>query len=258
MVIVIFYLNVNMKYFFSLFIIVLFSIPVSGQLKIGAVAGLNNTRYVYKGTSKYIRKDRFDVVPDFRIGVLADVLLNKELYFQPALVYTRNSERSSDFYNSARTVGFSLSALELPLILIVKPVSRSKTNFFAGGGLVPVIVARARAKVSNYDKQGFVNQTIETIDDGYSLLAMAVRCEAGLEIYRNLSIQIYAQRGLTNMLSEEALQVKSLTYFNYGIGASCFFGSGKGSEATQKKKPRVERKTKMVRTAPRFRHGANQ
>lgn len=59
---------------------ILISAAAIGQLKIGPTIGLNNTRFVYKSGKSYLRSDRFDVVPDFRLGVLADVQLNRAVF----------------------------------------------------------------------------------------------------------------------------------------------------------------------------------
>lgn len=242
-----------MKKILTLSASVLLSVSAIGQLKIGPMIGFNNTRFVYKGNTGYLRSDRFDVVPDFRLGVLADVSLNRVLSFQPALLYARNSQRWNEFYNSTRQEWLSIGTLELPLSLTLKPERVSGNRFFGSGGLVPMLILGGRTKLSNYNRTNFVNQTIVSMSDNYTTAAMAVKGEVGYETKKGFALRIYAQRGVTNLWINNTSSLTSMTYFNYGLGLSCFLNSGHSKKAADKKATKLERKKNVVRDAPRFR-----
>ena len=247
-----------MKKILTLSVSVLLSAAAMGQLKIGPMIGLNNTRFVYKGNAGYLRSDRFDVVPDFRLGVLADVQLNRVLFFQPALLYARNSQRWNEFYNSSREEWLSMGTLELPLSLTLKPETVSGNRFFGSGGLVPMLILGGRAKLSTYNNTGFVNQVITSVSDNYSNAAIAVKGEVGYETKKGLALRVYAQKGFTNLWVNNTGSLTSMTYFNYGAGLSVFLNSGHSKKAVDKKEKKLERKKNVVRDAPRFRKQAKQ
>jgi hypothetical protein len=246
-----------MKNVFAIFSLLFCSFAVVGQVKFGPAIGLNNTRYVYKGGNEYLRKDRFDVVPDFRVGVLMETRLSRSCAFQPSLVFARNSEISTDFYDHSKTVGYNLNTLELPLIFLLKPPMHGSGRIFLGGGLVPMMILGGHGRVHSYTK-GVLNQSSGPITDGYNLLAAAVRGEVGYETKQGLSLQIYTQKEFTQILSVPAPRVSVLTFFNYGIGASYFFISGTSKKATQRRESRLERKKKIVRNGRRFRKREKQ
>lgn len=232
---------------------VLISAAAIGQLKIGPTIGLNNTRFVYKSGKSYLRSDRFDVVPDFRIGVLADVQLNRELSFQPALVYARNSERWNNYYNSSRVEWLSMGTLELPLSLTLKPQTASGNRIFFSGGVVPMLILGGRAKTSIYSRTGFMNQAIVSMSDNFTTAALAVKGEVGYETKHGMAIRVYAQDGITNLLPSNLGVLSTMTYFNYGIGWSCFLNQVQNKKTSARKESKLERKKKLVRDAPRFR-----
>lgn len=230
---------------------------VSAQVSIRPTVGLNNTRFVEVSDKKYMKRDHFDFVPDFRVGAIADVPLGGQLSFQPGLMIARNSEKRNDFYDASRTIGFGMGFLEVPLTLVAHGGKVGKGGIMVGAGMYGSMFLSGNYYTNIYSAGVFQRSEKVPIKAGDRLqdvrpFGMGVRGEVGYEWPRGLALRAYMQRLVTDMTPDDRYNTGSVTYFNYGIGASLALDKMGGRRAAAKREMKAERRKKMVRDAPRF------
>lgn len=230
---------------------------VQAQVSIRPTIGLNNTRFVEVSDKKYMKRDHFDFVPDFRVGAIADVPLGGQLSFQPGLMIARNSEKRNDFYDASRTIGFGMGFLEVPLTLVAHGGKVGKGGIMVGAGMYGSMFLSGNYHTNIYSAGVFQRSEKVPIKAGDRLqdvrpFGMGVRGEVGYEWPRGLALRAYMQRLVTDMTPDDRYNTGSVTYLNYGIGASLALDKIGGRKATAKRELKAERRKKMVRDAPRF------
>jgi len=227
------------------------------QVSIRPTIGLNNTRFVEVSDKKYMKRDHFDFVPDFRVGAIADVPLGGQLSFQPGLMIVRKSEKRNDFYDPSRTIGFGMGCLEVPLTLVAHGGKVGKGGIMVGAGVYGSMFLSGNYHTNLYSAGVFLRSEKVPIKAGDRLqdvrpFGMGVRGEVGYEWPRGVALRLYMQRLVTDMTPDVGYNTGSVTYFNYGIGASLALDKMGGRRAAAKRELKAERKKKMVRDAPRF------
>ncbi|MBL7692740.1 MAG: outer membrane beta-barrel protein [Flavipsychrobacter sp.] len=230
---------------------------LQAQVSIRPTVGFNNTRFVTVSGNKYVKHDRFDFVPDFRLGAIADVPLGGQLSFQPGLMIARNSENRNGSFFASNTTGFGMSFLEVPLTLVAHGGKGSNGGILVGAGLYGSIFLSGSYRARVYTAgvyQGIEKVPIKAGDrlQDINPVGVGVRGELGYEWPRGLALRGYAQRLVTDMSPNVGLNAESTTYFNYGIGASLALEKMGGKKAAAKREAKAERKKKLVRDAPRF------
>ncbi len=246
-----------MKRIISVLVITAFLSQVQAQVSIRPTVGINNTRLVTVSGNKYVKRDRFDFVPDFRIGAIADVPLGSQLSFQPGLMIARNSEMGNDLYDNTRTAGFGIGFLEVPLTLVAHGGKAGKGGLLVGAGLYGSVFLSGNYYTNIYSAGVFQRSEKVAMKAGDRLqdinpLGVGVRGELGYEWPRGLALRGYVQRFVTDLSPNVGLNAETTTYFNYGIGASLALDKIGGKKAAAKRESRAERKKKLVRDAPRF------
>lgn len=227
------------------------------QVSIRPTVGFNNTRFVTVAGNKYVQRDRFDFVPDFRLGAIADVPLGGQLSFQPGLMIARNSENRNGSFFASNTTGFGMSFLEAPLTLVAHGGKGSKGGILVGAGLYGSIFLSGSYRARMHSTgvyRGIEKVPIKAGDKLQDInpLGVGVRGELGYEWPRGLALRGYVQRFVTDLSPNVGFSSESTTYFNYGIGASIALEKMGGKKAAAKRESRAERKKKLVRDAPRF------
>ncbi len=230
---------------------------VPAQVSIRPTVGLNNTRFVTVSGNKYVNRDRFDFVPDFRLGAIADVPLGGQLSFQPGLMIVRNSEKHNDFYDASRTTSFGMGCLDVPLTLVAHGGKMGKGGLLVGAGLYGSMFLSGNYHTNIYSAGVFQRSEKVPMKAGDRLqdirqFGMGVRGEVGYEWPRGLALRVYMQRFVSDMSPNDRYNTETTTYFNYGIGASLALDKMGDRRATAKREMKAERKKKMVRDAPRF------
>ena len=189
-----------MKKQLLIFIILLIVINSYGQteskLKFGIKTGLAfaSIKRDYNNTSSKIKTKT-----GFTAGGFLDVTLNKNLVFQPALLYVRKG--GNEFSGYGYSIPFNLNYLELPLNILYQS-SGVNGVYFLGGGLSPALHLN-----SAYD-----GNEVKDFDIGISLLA-------GYKVPIGFSVNLGYTHGLTNVTSDKEI-IKTIRnrYFSITAG----------------------------------------
>lgn len=170
-----------------------------------------------------------DLVPRFNAGIVADIPLVPDFYFQPGLFFRTKGAKSEDqFLGQDMSVEYNLSYIELPLSFVFKP-TLGQGKFFLGFG--PYIAYGIGGKAK------FVIAGVETddeiiFDEEYTGLNpfdwkhfrhfdYGGNLFFGYELSNGLSIQLNTQLGLAKINAENNLYPNNESEFrNTGFGLS--------------------------------------
>ena len=175
-----------------------FSQPGS-KIKFGIKLGvaLAKSKLEYPDNSSY----KFQTKSRLIAGGYVDFGINKDVVFQPALLYVRKGvrETTQSQYNYGSNVLFNY--LEIPLNILYS-VPAKKGNYFIGGGLSPAI------KLNNY----LYGDELKSVDLGVNLLA-------GYKFSVGFSINIGYTYGLLNVSNNKEYASKIQNkYFSLAAG----------------------------------------
>lgn len=171
---------------------------------------------------------KFDLVTRFNAGVVADIPVAPEFYFQPGLLYTTKGAKSSGNFLGANTNGeYNISYLELPLSLLYKPLL-GQGHLLLGfgpyaayglGGKAKFEVANVSDKrdivfAKNYSSVLHYGQYFKRMDFGGNLFF-------GYELSNGFSVQLNTQLGLVKINADNTTYPNDNTSFkNTGFGIS--------------------------------------
>ncbi|HSK12317.1 MAG TPA: outer membrane beta-barrel protein, partial [Phnomibacter sp.] len=103
------------------FLILALGFNASAQKRTGATLGLRaGVGYQnINGKDQTGGKLKFDMVPRFHGGLVAEIPLGGQLYVQPSLLYTtKGAESKNNFLGTTMSTEFNLAYVELPLNLL--------------------------------------------------------------------------------------------------------------------------------------------
>jgi len=166
-----------------------------------------------------------DLLTGFNAGVVVQIPVAPEFYFQSGLLYTTKGAKSDDFQGTGLAVELNPSYLELPLNLLYKPLL-GKGHMLLGFGPYIAYGLGGKATLGNdeYD--------IEYTDEYSSLLPYGQYLKRldfggnlffGYELSNGLSVQLNTQLGMAKINAENTnpLYTNSEASFkNTGFGLS--------------------------------------
>jgi hypothetical protein len=171
----------------------------------------------------------FSLVPRFNAGVVVDIPIATDFYFQPALLFTTKGAKSKDeFLGMDMSAEYNISYIELPLSLVYKPVL-GNGRFFLGFGPYVAYGVGGKAKftigdVSTEEKIEFTDEYDSlTLSDWryFKPLDIGGNLFAGYELSNGISLQLNTQLGLVKINSENKTLSNNKTEFrNTGFGLS--------------------------------------
>ena len=215
-----------MKYsLLLLLVVILLPVTMFAQVSISPIIGLNNTRYKYYVNNKYINPDRNDLVLDYRIGAIADICLdNNNLYLQPGLVFTRNSQKTVDPWSKDRRLLFNINTIEIPLSIVVRSKKNSKSRWFLSPGFLFGVNVKATQAVSYYDNKGnyigngklpikIDKDTINSINPAF----FGLRGDVGYQFDGGYSLRFFFQNAFTSLVKNPNPPDYRITRINYGL-----------------------------------------
>ena len=211
-------------------IILLWSSSAKAQdegFSIGIRAGLN----VQNINGKDLTGDKLELnlVPRFHAGVVAEIPVAPEFYFQPGLLFTTKGAKSdNEFLGIDMSAEYNLSYLELPLSFVYKP-QLGEGHFFLGFGpyISYGIGGKAKFNVQNVSTEDDIvfEKEYESLNPAqwkyFKSLDFGGNIFFGYELVNGLSLQLNAQLGLAKINSENtAVPDEDAEFRNTGFGLS--------------------------------------
>jgi hypothetical protein len=182
----------------------------------------------------------------FRIGGVADIPLNRKIYFQSGLLLSKKGhQRSFAFYvsdslNESVDQTLTLYYVELPLNLCFKTQSQGKGRFTLGAGATLSNLAFGRNVLNASGASSGVPYTThidEPVSDGKPLSAFdaSVNAFMGYELPNGLAFKAYYTSGLNDLGLGTEIDKNRIG----GIAATWYFG--KGRSINQEKNDLIEK-----------------
>ncbi len=127
------------------------------------------------------------IYPGFVIGLIAEIPLTNQLFFQPEVDFTQagNKIKNADFTQTVK-----LGYLNLPLLLKYKPIEG--VNVFGG-------VAADYLLYANYTSQYLLKQTSGNVRPDFKTLGLSMTAGAGYGFTENLGIELRYVRSFFNI-----------------------------------------------------------
>ncbi len=172
---------------------------------------------------------KLDLTSRFHIGVLSDILIATDFYFQPGLLFTTKGAKSQEgFLGMDMAAAYKLSYIELPLSLLYKPVL-GNGRFILGFGPYLAYGFSGKVKytvntISSEEDVVFGNEYdsanpndmkyFKSLDYGGNLFF-------GYELPSGITMQLNTQLGLAKINADNNLATDGKTLFkNTGFGLS--------------------------------------
>jgi hypothetical protein len=169
------------------------------------------------------------MVPRFHAGVIVDIPVAPEFWFEPGLLFsTKGAKSDGNFIGLSTSVEYNLSYIELPLNLVYKPVL-GNGNFFLGFGpyVGYAVAGKATYKagsISSDQEITFEKEFAGSEENDYSSfkrLDYGGNLFFGYQFKAGLSLQLNTQLGLAAINSDNSVLPDSETAFrNTGFGLS--------------------------------------
>lgn len=171
---------------------------------------------------------KLDMATRFNAGVVIQVPVAPEFYFQSGLLYTTKGAKSSkDFLGVGTTGEYKLSYLELPLNFLYKPLLGTGHLLLGFGPYVAYgLSGKAKFKIGNvsndqnivfakdYSNVNAYGQYFKRMDFGGNLFF-------GYELSNGISLQLNTQLGLAKINADNTTDPNDKTSFkNTGFGLS--------------------------------------
>lgn len=170
------------------------------------------------------------MVPRFNAGVVADIPVAPEFYFQPGLLYTTKGAKTEEEANSS--LEYNISYLELPLSFLYKPVLGSGYMLLGFGPYVAYGLSgkvKIESPLVNEDRDiEFGDETSSVIDildipftDTFKRLDYGANLFFGYQLQNGFSVQLNTQLGLAKINADNNLDANDeMTFKNTGFGIS--------------------------------------
>lgn len=176
------------------------TVGVQGQVRLGILGGLNSANVLEKnslpGWDTAVKK-YYNSRTGFQLGIIIEVPLGHNLFFQPAITYItkgRKYDKNNDSLTALATDTIynkevlNLSYIEVPLNLTYKiPLSRShpQNKFFVSAG----------PYVSFFYSGNITYESLTQTPDTYSSVSNPVTVGKGQDTYKTLDIGVNAKAG---------------------------------------------------------------
>jgi hypothetical protein len=201
----------------------------------GPEMSIGNTSVQYIAPSKFTTLST-GTMSGFRLGAIADLQLNGQLYFQSGLYFTVRSFSKSILADSAGILyehvdeSMEIHYLEMPLSLMFKTGRQGWGRICIAAGATISYVVGGVATLHDYGmnikQQPFDNSSNITLVGGHDLNAIDVglNLSLGYEMYKGLYFKLYYYHGFNNLstFGDESFRLRSL-----GIGMGYFMGKGR-------------------------------
>lgn len=170
------------------------------------------------------------MVPRFNVGVVADIPVAPEFYFQPGLLYTTKGAKTEETLNS--TLEYNISYLELPLSFLYKPVLGSGYMLLGFGPYISYGLsgkAKIESPLGDRDMDiEFTDETSSVIDvfdipysNAFKRLDYGANLFFGYQLQNGLSLQLNTQLGLAKINADNNLDANDeMSFKNTGFGLS--------------------------------------
>ena len=213
------------KYLLLIAVLIMFGFSAISQtegISFGLRGGVNLQNINGKDNSG--NKLNLDLVTRFNAGVVAQIPLAPEFYFQSGLLYTTKGAKASKNFLGVGTTGeYNLSYLELPLNFLYKPLLGTG-HLLLGFGPYVAYGLGGKAKIgsneykikytNNYSSATPYGQYFKHFDFGGNLFF-------GYELSNGISLQLNTQLGMTKINADNTLSPNDKTSFkNTGFGLS--------------------------------------
>lgn len=159
-----------------------------------------------------------DLAVRFNAGVVANIPVAPEFYFQPGLLFTtKGAKFNNEFLGIDANAELNTSYLELPLSFLYRPLLGSG-HFLLGFG--PYVAYGLGGKLESGDTEMDIKFGDEESNDILYLKRMDYGANLffGYELQNGLSVQLNTQLGLANILPDVA--DNDATFKNTGFGIS--------------------------------------
>jgi len=194
---------------------------------IGIRAGLN----LQNINGKDLTGDNLElnIVPRFHAGVVAEIPIAPEFYFQPGLLYTTKGAKSdNEFLGIDMSAEYNISYLELPLSFVYKPQLGDGYFFLGFGPYISYgIGGKAKFNIENVSTEDNIvfEKEYESLNPAqwkyFKPLDFGGNIFFGYELENGLSLQLNAQLGLAKINSENnAVPDEDAEFRNTGFGLS--------------------------------------
>lgn len=202
--------------------LLMFGITVNSQTS-GISFGLRGGFDMQNINGRDIDDDQLtmDLVPRFNAGLVVDIPLGTDMFFQPGLFFTTKGAKSDAFFGLG-SVEYNLSYIELPLSLLYKPML-GNGRFFLGFGpyLSYGIMGKTEYTVGNLTTEENIEFTSERsglfawkyfkpFDYGGNLFF-------GYELASGILLQLNTQLGMANIYPDPD---SDIVFKNTGFGLS--------------------------------------
>ena len=217
------------KNLFLIAVLVMFGLSAMSQtegIHFGLKGGINFQNI--NGKDANGDKLKFDMVTRFNAGVVVEIPVAPEFFFQSGLSYTTKGAKSTGNFLGANTNGeYNISYLELPLNLLYKPLL-GKGHLLLGFG--PYVAyglgGKAKFKISNVSSTEnivFANNYSSIFSYGqyFKRLDYGGNLFFGYELSNGISVQLNTQLGLAKINADNTTFPNEKTSFkNTGFGLS--------------------------------------
>ncbi|MBC8004428.1 MAG: PorT family protein [Verrucomicrobia bacterium] len=159
-----------------------------------------------------------DMAVRFNAGVVANIPVAPEFYFQPGLLYTtKGAKFNGEVLGIDTSSELNTSYLELPLSFLYRPLLGTG-HILLGFG--PYVAYGLGGKFESGDNELDIKFGDESSDDFFYLKRMDYGANLffGYELQNGLSVQLNTQLGLANILPDVA--DNDATFKNTGFGIS--------------------------------------
>lgn len=217
------------KIFFTIVTILILTMPaISQTTSLGLRGGLNMQNI----NGKDISGDALEMkmIPGFHIGLVVDVPIATDFWFQPGLLFsTKGAKSDGDFLGLGYSTKYNLSYIELPLNLVYKPIL-GDGHFFIGFGpyIGYAISGKATFEVGSLTTEQDITfekefNSSSDQDDwaSFKRLDYGGNLFFGYQFDFGFSVQLNTQLGLAAINSENLSMTDSkATFRNTGFGLS--------------------------------------
>lgn len=215
------------KNLFLIAILVMFGFSAMSQQTEGISFGLRGGVNLQNINGKDVSGDKLelDLLTGFNAGVVVEIPVAPEFYFQSGLLYTTKGAKSDNFQGSGMSVELNPSYIELPLNFLYKPLL-GQGHLLLGFGPYVAYGLGGKAKLGSddvdieYTKEYSsllpYGQYLKRLDYGANLFF-------GYELSNGISLQLNTQFGLAeiNSTNTNILYTNSKASFkNTGFGLS--------------------------------------
>ncbi len=208
------------------------------QMKFGIQAGLNESKYTEKESMNgVVLSPDFKYKTGFRVGVVADFELKKNLSLQPSISYVTNGTKFTfGTGTDAVSLDMNVNSIEVPINLNYK-----MKHWFIGAGPYMAFNMSGKGTVSSPDTSYTKSLSFGT-DSTNSLrkLDIGLGANVGYQFDNGIFLKVHLQTSLLNLAPKNPT-VDGVTVTerntNFGFTAGYYFKTKKRAPESPVKKP---------------------